>query len=187
MPDGPLLWFLNRGSGFALLGVLTLTVLLGVLSRGGRAGGLVPGFVAQSLHRSTSMLALSLLAVHVVTAVADEFVDIRWWHAVVPWGASYEPFWLALGALSVDLMAAVVVTSALRRHLGHRVWRAVHYLAYAAWAVGVAHGLGIGTDSTERWAAVPYAGSILVVCLAGLVRASEHATADDRERMEVWR
>ncbi len=187
MPEGPLLWFLNRGSGFALLGVLTLTVLLGVLSRGGRAGGLLPGFVVQSLHRSTSMLGLTLLAVHVVTAVADEFVDIRWWHAVVPWGAPYEPLWVALGALSVDLMAAVVLTSVLRRHLGHRVWRAVHYLAYAAWAVGVAHGLGIGTDTTERWAAVPYAGSILVVWMAGLVRLSERATSDDRERMEARR
>ena len=183
MPEGPLLWFLNRGSGFALLGVLTLTVLLGVLSRAGRAGGLLPAFVVQSLHRSTSMLGLTLLAVHVVTAVADEFVDIRWWHAVVPWGAPYEPFWLALGTLSVDLMAAVVLTSVLRRHLGHGVWRTVHHLAYAAWALGVAHGLGIGTDTTERWAAVPYAGSILVVLMAALVRATD----DEHEPMEARR
>ena len=44
MPEGPLLWFLNRGSGFALLGVLTLTVLLGVLATW-RAGGRSPAGV----------------------------------------------------------------------------------------------------------------------------------------------
>ena len=124
IPDGPVLWFLNRGSGFALLGLLTLTVLLGVLSRDVRAGGPVPGFVLQALHRSTSLLGVAMLAAHVVTAVADEFVDIRWWDAVLPWGAAYQPFWLALGAFSLDLVTAVVVTSLVRSRLGHRSWRA---------------------------------------------------------------
>jgi sulfoxide reductase heme-binding subunit YedZ len=187
MTDGPLLWFLNRGSGFALLGLLTLTVLLGVLSRDVRAGGPVPGFVMQSLHRSTSLLGVVLLAVHVVTAVADTFVDIRWWDAVLPFGASYQPLWLALGALSLDLVAAVVVTSLVRARLGHRVWRAVHHLAYVAWAAGVGHGLGIGTDTGERWAAVLYAASILVVLGALLVRLSDPSTVAHRDPKEARR
>src|SRR3712207_602034 len=126
MTDGPLLWFLNRGTGIVLVAVLTLTVLLGVLSTRGAAGARIPRFLLQTVHRTVSLLALTLLTVHVATAVADTYVDIRWWQAVLPFGSAYQPFWLALGTLSLDVMLAVVVTSLMRERLGHRSWRIVH-------------------------------------------------------------
>ena len=58
-------------------------------SAGGRAGG-CRGFVTQAVHRNLALLAVVTVVVHVVTAVADEFVDIRWWHAVVPFTGTYE-------------------------------------------------------------------------------------------------
>jgi sulfoxide reductase heme-binding subunit YedZ len=39
-------------------------------------------------------------------------------------------------------MAALIVTSLLRRHIGRRCWRAVHWLAYACWPVALAHSIG---------------------------------------------
>ena len=72
-----MLWFLNRGTGFVLLGVLTATVILGVLASRGRAGSLVPAFVSRALHRNLSLFGAVLLVVHIATAVLDEFVDIR--------------------------------------------------------------------------------------------------------------
>ena len=54
--------------------------------------------------------------------------------------------WLGLGAVSFDLLLAVLITSVLRRRLGYRSWRAVHWLAYASWPVAVIHGIGTGTD-----------------------------------------
>ena len=43
---------------------------------------------------------------HVVTAVVDTYVDIRWWQAFVPWvGASYMPLWLGLGTVALDVIA----------------------------------------------------------------------------------
>lgn len=186
-PDGPLLWFLNRGSGFALLAVLTLAVLLGVVSRSGRAGAVIPAFVLQSLHRSTSLLGVVFLVVHVVTAVVDEFVDLRWWDAIIPFGAAYEPLWLGVGALSLDLIAVLVLTSLLRERLGLTTWRAVHFSAYAAWGLGTAHGLGIGTDSGERWAAAAYFASAVVVSAALLLRLAEAAGLASPRRAEVRR
>lgn len=187
IPEGPLLWFLNRGSGFALLAVLSLAVLLGVLSKAGRAGGVVPGFVLQSLHRSISLLGVSLLTVHVLTAILDEFVDIVWWDALLPLGATYQPLWLGLGALSLDLILAVVVTSLLRPRVGYETWRVVHVLAYAAWSAGLVHGLGIGTDTAEPWAAAVYLGCVLVVGAAGLVRLAMFRMPETRHPSEVRR
>ena len=97
LTEGPLLWFLNRGSGLVLLVLLTLTVVLGVLAMGGRPGQGVPRFVTQRLHRNLGLVSVVAVVVHIATAVLDTFVDIRWWHAVVPWGSAYEPLWVGLG------------------------------------------------------------------------------------------
>lgn len=175
MNETPLLWFLNRSTGMSLLVVLSLSVALGVLTLRGRAAGdggaRVPRFVTQSLHRNLALGALALMLAHAITAVADEYVDIRWWHALVPWGASYEPLWLALGTFSMDLMIAVAATSALRGRIGRRTWKLVHLSSWLAWLAGVVHGVMIGTDlsSPDRWVSwsvLPAVGSIAVVALA---------------------
>lgn len=169
MTDGPLLWYLNRATGVVLLVLLTLSVVLGVLSMGvGRPGRGLPRFVPQALHRNVALLSVVALAVHVATAVADSYVDIRWWQAVVPFGAAYEPVWLGFGALALDLVAVVVVTSLLRSRLSHGAWRSVHVLAWAAWAASVVHTLGIGTDAQDPGglAAIP-----LVLCVGAVAAA----------------
>ena len=165
-----MLWFLNRGTGFVLLGVLTVTVLLGVLAARGRAGSLLPAFVSRSLHRNLSLFGAALLVAHIATAVLDEFVDIRWWHAFVPWGAEYEPLWLGVGTLATDLIVAVLVTTAVRTRLGLGAWQRIHQLAYLAWTLGLVHGLMIGTESGETWALIGYSATALVVAVAVLVR-----------------
>ncbi|MBZ5733443.1 ferric reductase-like transmembrane domain-containing protein [Nocardioides sp. TRM66260-LWL] len=175
MMDGPLLWFLNRGTGVVLLTLLSASVVLGVTAIGGRAagdgGGRLPRFVTASLHRNLALGSVLFLLVHVVTAVVDSYVDIRWWQAFSPVGATYEPLWTGLGALALDLMVAVSVTALLRHRLGARSWRTVHLLSWAAWASGVVHGVMIGTDLRDpsqwtRWALVPTALSVVAVLLA---------------------
>lgn len=169
--EGPLLWFLNRGTGVALLLLLTTTTVLGVLSTRAGAGRGLPQFVTQALHRNLSLLAVLALAAHVVTAVVDEYVDIAWWHAVVPGGSTYQPLWLGVGALALDLMLVVVLTSAVRHLLPHGPWKRLHLLAYLAWGLGVAHTLGMGTDARSGWLWWPTLGCVAVVGAAALVRA----------------
>lgn len=165
--SGQILWFLNRGTGVVLVATLTASMALGIAASRGRAGQRLPAFVTQTLHRNLSLLGLALLLVHIATAVLDEYVDIRWWNALLPWGSSYEPVWVAMGALATDLMLALVVLTALRSHVGQRAWRVVHLTAYSAWLIGLAHGVGVGTDTGERWAWVTYlaCGCLLATAL----------------------
>jgi methionine sulfoxide reductase heme-binding subunit len=166
--DGAALWYLNRSTGVVLLVLLTLSVVLGILALGGRPAGRVPRFATQSLHRNVALLSVLALAAHVVTAVLDSFVDIRWWNALLPAGAAYEPLWLGLGTLSLDLILVVVATSLLRTRLRHRTWRIVHVSSYLAWVSALAHTIGIGTDLQNRtaWAVVPTVCCVLVVAMA---------------------
>jgi methionine sulfoxide reductase heme-binding subunit len=140
------LWYASRATGVVSLVLLSAVMIIGILvNRQGRLPGL-PRFAVLGLHRNLSLLAVAFVAVHVITAVADSYVSISLAAAVIPFVSSYEPLWLGLGAVSLDLMIAVIVTSLLRRHIGRRAWRAVHWLAYASWPVAVVHGIFSSKD-----------------------------------------
>jgi sulfoxide reductase heme-binding subunit YedZ len=157
------LWYLTRGSGLMSLVLLTGAVALGVLTTAGWRATWWPRFLTLGVHRNLSLLAVVSLLVHIASTIADGFAPIGWWDAIIPFHSPYRPLWLGLGAIAVDLLAAVVVTSLLRRHLSLTLWRAVHWTTWAAWPVAVLHGLGTGSDTTHRWTQVVYVGCGLVV------------------------
>jgi len=140
------LWYASRATGVVSLLLLSLVMIIGMLvNRQGRLPGL-PAFAVTGLHRNLSLLAVGFVAVHVATAIADPYVTIRLIAAVVPFTSGYEPFWLGLGAVALDLLLALIVTSLVRARLGRRVWRGVHWLSYAVWPVAFVHCLGASTD-----------------------------------------
>ena len=135
------LWYASRATGVVSLVLLSAVMIIGILvNRQGRLPGL-PRFAVLGLHRNLSLLAVAFVALHVLTAVMDSYVSISLAATVIPFISSYEPLWLGLGAVALDLMAAVIVTSLLRRHIGRRVWRAAHWLAYASFQVAVVHSI----------------------------------------------
>ena len=54
---------------------------------------------------------------------------------------------MGLGQISLYLMAFVVVSFYLKRWISYRLWRTLHYLSFAVFALGLVHGLMSGTDS----------------------------------------
>lgn len=145
------LWYFTRGTGLVTLLLLTASMVLGILQvlRWAPAGS--PRFVVVALHRAVSLFVLAFLAVHVATAVLDSFAPIRLVDAVVPFVGSYRPLWLGLGALALDGIVAVTLTSLVRNRLGLGAWRAVHWLAYGCWPVALVHGWGTGSDARSGW------------------------------------
>lgn len=168
--SGPVLWYANRATGVVLMVLLTASTALGMYSTA-RAGSVHwPRFATQTLHRNVSILACLMLFLHIASAVVDTYVNIRWWDALVPFLGKYQSWWLGLGAVANNLMIAVMVTSLVRERLHHRLWRIVHLLSYAAWAIGVGHGIGIGTDISTAWGMSISAVSIGVVATFGIIR-----------------
>lgn len=179
--SAPSLWYLNRGSGVVLLGVLTLVTALGVLSLRRVAPGRWSSTASQVLHRRLAAVALAVLAVHVLSAVLDEYVDISWWESFVPFRGRYRTFALGLGILAVDLLAVATLAALVRRHLPDRWWRAAHAATYLAWALGVWHGLAIGTDTGQPWlretAVVAITVTVAAVALRVVVARGQEAAA----------
>lgn len=157
------LWYASRATGVVSLILLSLVLILGMLvNRQGRLPGL-PAFAVTGLHRGISLLSVVFVALHVATAIADPYVTIRLVAAAIPFTSGYQPFWLGLGAVSLDLAAALIVTSLLRSRLPRRTWRGVHWLAYAAWPVAFAHSLGAGPDLGSGWLR-----EVAIACAAGV-------------------
>jgi methionine sulfoxide reductase heme-binding subunit len=144
-------WYVSRATGVVTLLLFTAVLVLGlVVTRQGRLPGL-PGFAVTSLHRNLSLLGLAFIVVHVLTAVLDGYVSIPLASAVIPFASGYERFWLGLGAVALDLITALILTSLVRQRLPRRWWRPVHLLAYLSWPVAFAHCLGAGTDLRQGW------------------------------------
>jgi methionine sulfoxide reductase heme-binding subunit len=160
------LWYASRATGVVALLLMTAVVLLGIMvTRQGRLPGL-PRFAVTGLHRNLSLVAVVFIGLHVLTAVTDSYVNIPLTAVVVPLASPYEPIWVGLGAVSLDITVAVVVTSLLRRHLSRRVWRAVHLLAYLSWPVAWLHSITASHDLLHGWMFVIGIGCALLVVVA---------------------
>jgi sulfoxide reductase heme-binding subunit YedZ len=159
-------WYITRSTGAVALLLLTASVVLGVMGAVRFSAPRWPRFAVDALHRDVSLLVVALVVVHVATTVLDGFAPISLIDGVVPFHSPYRPLWLSLGTISFDLLVALVATSLLRRRLGYRSWRAVHWLAYLSWPVAVLHGLGTGTDVKSAWLLV-----LSVLCVAAVVGA----------------
>ena len=129
------------------------------------------------LHRRISILTVVFLAIHVVTSV-DSFVTISWLAIVVPFTSSFSRFWVGLGAVALDLMIAVIVSSLLRPHLKPGTWRGIHWLAYLCWPVALVHTIGMGTDARTHWVLALVFACVVAVGGAVAWRLSTTPTAN---------
>lgn len=170
MSGSHLVWFTTRGAGAVSLCLLSLVVALGLLGAVAGRNPRWPRFLVTTLHRNLALLGLVFLAIHVVTAVLDPFTALGWGAALIPWGASYRPLWVAIGVISLYLGAAVIVTSLLRRWLSYRAWRFVHWGAYALWPLAVIHSLGAGSDTRFLWMDTVYTACFVMVAVFFVIR-----------------
>jgi predicted ferric reductase len=163
MPD-QILWFASRGSGIVSLLLSTAIVCLGFLIVVRWSHPTWPRFLTAELHRRLALLSVIFLGLHIVTAITDPFTSLGLVAAIVPLASSYRPVAVAFGVISLDLTIAVIVTSLLRERIGHRLWRAVHWLAYGSWPLAVAHSLLAGSDAFAPWML-----AITGLCIAAVI------------------
>ena len=167
------LWYLTRATGATALVLLTLSLVLGVINVERWTTRHLPRFVIDGGHRTVSLLVCVLLAIHIGTSVLDGYAPIALVDVFVPFVGTYRPLWLGLGALALDLLVALIVTSLLRARVGVRAWRAVHWLAYACWPIALIHGLGTGSDVRAGWLLWLSLGCAAAVVLAVIARLAD--------------
>lgn len=164
------LWYVIRATGATSLLLLTGSLVLGIAATLRWSPRGFPRSVPRTIHRNVGLLAMSFLAVHVLTSVVQAHAKVSLLDVLVPLAGSTHALGLALGTLAIDLLAAIAITSVLRERIGTRTWRLVHFSSYACWPVALAHGLTFGTDAGSAWMLLVDISCVVVVAIALLVR-----------------
>src|SRR5664279_1993025 len=174
--NATILWYSSRAVGAVSLVLFSAVVVLGVATASRASTAWFPRAAVLRLHRTMSITAVAFLAVHIATAILDGYVHITFLDVVVPFGSAFDPFWIGLGAVAVDLLIAIGISSAFRRRLSLRGWRIVHLSAYAMWPIALAHGFGVsGGDGHRTWMIV-----LDAVCCAAVLLALAFRLRPDR-------
>lgn len=172
-------WYLSRASGFTAMTLLAATVCLGLAVRGRYP--MLARWRWFDMHQFLSLTAMGAVGIHVLSLLGDQYIGFGLTDLLVPFAASYRPAPLAIGIVSLDLFAVVLVSFYVRRFIGYRAWRATHYGTFLLFFMAEAHGLLAGTDTGEIWAVLVYwACAVGVVALTYLRVATVDAGATPR-------
>ncbi len=165
-----LAWYGSRMLGFMAYGALTLSVVYGLLLSSGILDEIAHRAVSLTLHQELSAVAIGLTALHGALLALDTFVPQTVRQLVVPFTGPYRPEWVGVGQLAFYVMLVVYGSFYVRRRLGQRGWRLLHYTTLLAFAGATGHGLMTGTDTAAPWATWTYVGATAAVAFLLLYR-----------------
>ena len=187
MKQDPTFWILARASGLTAYVLLTLSVLAGIVVKSRPFGKRIRQPAAIDTHRTLAALGLGALVIHMTALVLDKTVRMPVQALFIPGLSPYRPYWVAVGVLTTELMVVVYASFSLRRKMGFKNWRRLHWATYALFVGGTAHGLLSGSDSRRAWALAIYLGAIASVAaattwraLAPLTQGGENVPSRDR-------
>lgn len=166
MTHDPTFWLLARAAGMTAYVALSLSVLAGLVLKSRPLGTRLRPPVVLGIHRTLALSGLLALALHGVALVLDTTVHVSPLALVVPGLVDYRPQQTALGVVAANLMLVVYASFSLRRRIGMRAWRLLHWSTYAIFASATVHGLYTGTDTARPWALGIYLGALFAVVFA---------------------
>jgi sulfoxide reductase heme-binding subunit YedZ len=178
------LWYFARAAGFVSLMLLAVAVATGLVVTMRWRHPRWPTFVTDELHTYLVVVSYVFIVIHVLTILLDPFTGFSLADVLVPFVSTYRSLWMGLGICAFELSLALGASVYLRRLIGYRAWRVLHYGTYAVFPLVLAHGLGAGSDTRSWWAVAIYALSAFVVITIALVRAME-AYAIRHERVSA--
>jgi sulfoxide reductase heme-binding subunit YedZ len=167
----PTFWLLARASGLTAYALLTAAMVAGLVLKARPFGRSLRAASVTDVHRFLTLLSLGALALHGGALVLDRTLHMSLAGLVVPGASPYRPSAVALGVLAAELAAVIVGSFWLRRRIGARNWRRLHWATYLVFVAATAHGLLAGTDSSRAWAVDVYLSAVGAVAFTTAWRA----------------
>jgi sulfoxide reductase heme-binding subunit YedZ len=160
MRSDPTFWLLARASGFTAYVLLATSGLAGLVLKSRPFGRALKAASAMELHRLLALLGLGAVVLHGATLALDRTLQMPLAGLLVPGASPYRPFAVALGVVSAELMALVIVSFSVRRRIGQRTWRRLHWATYLVFGFATTHGLLAGSDSAQPWSRDLYLAAV---------------------------
>lgn len=164
-------WLLARSSGIVAYLLLFMSVALGLLITNKMARVWPGGPTAVDLHQFTSLLGFAFAFFHALVLLGDRYISFTFLQILVPFASvNYRPFWVGLGQIAFYLAIPVLFSFYVRKQLGFKLWRGLHYGAFVVYSLLTIHALLAGTDTTAPILLGIYVVTGALVCFLTLVR-----------------
>jgi sulfoxide reductase heme-binding subunit YedZ len=174
-------WVATRVTAFLSYFAITGSVVYGLLLSTKVLDAIAHRPVSFALHQDLAAIGFGLAGVHVVLLGLDATVPFSFAEMLVPFVAPYQPFWVGVGQLTFYVVGIVIASFYVRRRIGQRTWRLLHYLTFLSFVGATAHGIMSGSDSGTAWAWWSYVGATaLVVFLTGYRIVTAVTTSRER-------
>jgi len=159
LAHAPVAWYVARSAGLVAFGALTLSVWLG-LAMSTRLLGPKRQKSLFGWHQTLAWTGLSMLGLHAGALLFDPTLHFGLPSVRVPFASAWRPAAVAAGVVAGWLALMLALSFRLRKRIGQRGWRRLHYASFAAWVLALGHALTAGTD-------VKGVGGLVLVAVAG--------------------
>lgn len=170
-------WLLIRGSGVAAFAALSAATIWGLLVSTKMLGRLIRAKPLTWFHESLAIGALVATAVHIFVLSIHEFLDFTWAEILIPGASDWRAGAVALGTVALYGLVVIVGSFYLKKHIGQKTWRMIHFTSLGVFLASLLHGVTAGTDTQTPMMIGLYVGSATVVAaLVGVRLVGSGAT-----------
>jgi predicted ferric reductase len=179
-------WYLSRGMAFVALGLLWVSMILGLLITDKIARSWPGAPAAFAIHEYVSLLGLAFAIFHALILMGDRYIKYQLVQILLPFASvNYHPIWVGVGQIGLYVWAIVCASFYVRHRIGPKTWKLIHYASFFNFVVALMHGLAAGTDSKFGWAQAVYwilGGSVLFLTVYRMLSS----VAGPEQRAPVW-
>lgn len=167
--ETPWAWYVARSAGLIGFVLLWITIFLGLSIRNPLLKKIIQPVYSFDFHCFVAAAATVAALIHGTSLLFDQTLGFSLPDIAIPYFSKttlVDPNFLALGIMAFYAMVVMTVTSYLRSHLKHWLWRVLHFLNPVAFVFVVVHGYMNGTDMKNFWIGSAFlASSILLVLI----------------------
>ncbi|MEU8655942.1 translation initiation factor III [Actinoplanes philippinensis] len=158
--------YLDFYVGVISLVSLSITIMVGLVATDRLVLSVRQRVLLQSVHRTTGVIAVGALVLHVWTKFAKDYIGVI--DIVIPFlTQGLNKWYVGLGPIAGWIMILVLWSGIARaRFIGRGrpwMWRGIHAISYLMWPIALMHGLSAGR-AAATWVTVSY-----ILCVLGVV------------------
>jgi len=161
--ETPAYWYLARVSALISYLFIWLSMVWGLLLSTKLVKLHVSPALIFSTHELLSLTGLGFAVFHAFILLGDSYLKFGLSDVLLPFSASFKTVPVGIGILSLYLYAMLAGSFYIRKRIGKKVWRTLHYTTFLAFVAVTAHGLLVGTDSSTFIAKAMYSSAVASV------------------------
>jgi DMSO/TMAO reductase YedYZ heme-binding membrane subunit len=186
LQPGLLAWYTVRTLGFLAYLVVAGSVLYGLLLSTKILDAIAHRPVSFALHKDLAVVGFVLAILHATVLLADQSFAFTPRAILVPFQSPYAAVWVGIGQIAFYGLAVITASFYVRRQIGQRAWRLLHYLTFLVFIGAIGHGVMSGSDSGSAWAfwlyLVPGATAVFLLVYRIVISVAMRLSGSDAER-----